>query len=139
MSASFEEKSVWIQFVSLMAILGSYFAIAAVMLANGTTAIAPYVLLFILAIVLIAVVNAAGHIIAVIVRRPEPRDERDRLIAWRAESNSGWVLAVGVCVAIGCLVISVGSVWIAHTLLLSLFVSQVVKYAFQLVYYRRGV
>jgi hypothetical protein len=31
------------------------------------------------------------------------------------------------------------NVWIAHFLLLSLFISQVAKYSLQLMYYRRGV
>ena len=139
MNASFEEKSVWIQLVGMVAILSSYFVIAALMLSKGVTAVMAFVPLFIVAVVLLVVVLVAGHIVAVIVSRPEGRDERDRLIVWRAESNSGWVLAVGVLAAVTGLVLSVDNVWIAHLLLLSLFLSEVVKYVFQLVYYRRGM
>ena len=139
MSASFEEKSVWIQLVSMVAALGAYFVIAAVMVSNGTTALGPFVPLFIVAVVLLVVVLAAGHIVLAIASRPEGRDERDRLIGWRAESNSSWVLAAGVLAAITGLIVSAESVWIAHLLLLSLFASEVAKYLLQLLYYRRGL
>ena len=85
------------------------------------------------------VAMAVGHAVAAIFRRPEARDERDRLIAWRAESNASWVVSAGAFLAISGLVFGVGAVWIAHLLLLSMFLSELLKCAFQLVYYRRGV
>ncbi len=99
MNASFEEKSVWIQLLSIVVLLGSYLVNAAPMLANGVTALPPFVPLFIAAVVLMVVMLIAGHIVVAIHSRPEGRDERDQLIEWRAESNSGWVLAVGVLAA----------------------------------------
>ena len=139
MNASFEEKSVWIQLLSIVVMLGSYLVIAAPMLANDVTALPPFVPLFIAAVVLMVVMLIAGHIVVAIHSRPEGRDERDQLIEWRAESNSGWVLAVGVLAAVAGLIMSVDNVWIAHVLVLSLFLSTVVRYVLQLVYYRRGV
>ena len=50
-----------------------------------------------------------------------------------------WLLATGVLTAITGLVLSVDNVWVAHILLASLFLSEVLKYVFQIVYYRRGV
>ena len=76
---------------------------------------------------------------AAIVARPEPPDERDRLIEWRSESNSSWVLGVGVLGAIMCLIMSVEAVWVAHLLLLSLTLSELLKYLMQVIYYRRGM
>ena len=139
MTGSFEEKSVWIQFFSMVAVLGAYFAVAGTMLANGVMVLPAYVPLFVLAVVLLSLVLAIGHILAAIVGRATSSDERDRVVGWRAESNSGWILAAGVLAAITCMVLSVPTVWIAHLLLLSLFVSEVVKYILQLVYYRRGM
>ncbi len=139
MNTSFQEKSVWIQMVSMVVILGSYFVVAAVMLSKGLTTLPAFVPLFIAAVVLMVVVLVVGHIVVAIASRPEGRDERDRLIEWRAESNSSWVLAVGVLAAVTGLVLSTDNVWIAHLLLLSLFLSEVVRYLFQLVYYRRGL
>ena len=139
MSASFEEKSVWIQLVSTVLGLGAYFVVAGLMLSAGVTALPAYVPLFVVAIVLMVVVMVAGFVIAAIASKPEGRDERDRLIGWRAESNSGWVLATGVLGAVTGMIFSIDTVWIAHGLLLSLFMSEVLGFVLRLVYYRRGV
>lgn len=139
MNASFEEKSVWIQLVSTVAVLGSYFVIAALMLSKGVTVLIAFVPLFIVAVVLLVIVLVAGHIVVAVASKPEGRDERDRLIGWRAESNSAWILAVGVFAAITALIASVEGVYVAHLLMLSMLLSEVAKYVFQLVYYRRGL
>lgn len=140
MNASFEEKSVWIQLISLLVGLGAYVAVAGSMLSNGIDVLPAYGAVFmVVAVVLIVAVNVVGHIVVAIVSRPEGRDERDRLIAWRAESNSSWILGAGVIVAIGCMIATVGEVWVAHLLLLSLFIAEISKEILQLVYYRRGI
>lgn len=139
MSLSFEEKSVWIQLVSVAIALGAYFAVAATMHANGVDILIPYMPLLVLAVVVIVVINVAGHIVAAITGRPEKRDERDRLITWRAESNSGWILAVGAMGAITAMLFGLGDVLVAHILLASLFIAEIVGFTLQLVYYRRGV
>ncbi len=141
MNASFEEKSVWIQLFATLLTFGAYFAIAGIMLSNGITALPAYAPLFAAVVVLMVIVLIAGHIVAAIASRPRgrQRDERDRLIEWRAESNSSWVVAAGVLTGVTCMVISIEPVWVAHLLLLSLVLSEILKYAFQILYYRRGV
>ena len=139
MNASFEERSLWIQLAAVGFALGAYFVIAGVMLARGITALPAYVPLFAVAVVLLVVLLIAGHAIAAIANRPEGRDERDRIIEWRAESQSSWILAVGVLTSIVGLILSLEPVWVAHLLLLSLFVSELTKFGCQLVYYRRGM
>lgn len=137
--ASFEEKSVWIQLGATVLGLGAYFVVAGRMAAAGVTALPAYVPLFVVAIVFMVVLVVAGITIAAIASRPEGRDERDRIIEWRAEHNSGWLLAVGVFAAITGLIFSIENVWIAHLLLLSLFLSEVLGFTLRLVYYRRGM
>jgi len=139
MNASFEEKSVWIQLISLLLGLGLYFVVAGSMLYNGVNVLVAFVAPFVAAVLLIIAVNVAGHIAVAIASRPDGRDERDRLISWRAESNSSWILAVGILAAITCMFVSVGEVWVAHLLLLSLFIAEITKDIGQLVYYRRGI
>jgi hypothetical protein len=85
------------------------------------------------------VVLGVGHAAAAVWRRPEKRDERDRLIGWRAEACSSWVVGAGVIVGIGCMVVGMSQVWVAHLLLGSMFLSSMLKYALQIVFYRRGV
>ncbi len=137
--ASFEERSVWIQLISLLLALGGYFIVAGQMLAHGVLALPAYVPLFVVAVVLMVVVMVAGHIAAAVAARPDGRDERDRLIEWRAESNAAWLVGAGVIVGITAMVLAVPNVWVAHLLLLSLFLSEVMKLVLQLVYYRRGL
>jgi hypothetical protein len=89
-------------------------------------------------VALIAVLVVA-HVVAAIVDRPSDPDERDRVIEWRAESRSGWLLANGVAVALVAMLFEAPNVWTAHVLLLSLFLSQILKLGLQLVDYRRGL
>ena len=135
MSASFEERSVWIQLFSMSLVLGGYFLVAWQMLSQGVTALPAYAAVFAVAVILMVIVLVAGHVAVAIASRPDGRDERDRLIEWRAESHSGWLVATGVLAGITGMVLSVPNVWTAHLLLFSLFLSEVLK----LVYYRRGM
>ena len=139
MNASFREKSVWIQLISLVVGLGAYFVAAGGMLHSGVHGLIEYMPLFAAAVAIIVGVNVIGHIVAAVTNRTEGPDERDRLIAWRAESRSSWILGVGVIAAMAGMTFSVGEVWIAHLLLLSLFMAEVTKEVNQLVYYRRGL
>ena len=116
MNASFEEKSVWIQLVAMVVVLGNYFVVAGRMLSEGVMALPAYVPVFGLAVGLMVTVIVVGHIVAAVVSRPDDGDERDRVIAWRAEHNASWLLGVGVLAAITGLIVSIDSVWIAHLL-----------------------
>lgn len=136
---SFEEKSVWIQLVSLLVCLGGYGYCAVAMLGAGVRALIPFAPVFAVAVVLLILINIAGHIAAALVTRPEPRDERDRVIEWRAESGSQWVLGLGVLLALNAMVLDVPNVWTAHGLLLALFVAELLRCGRQLAYYRRGL
>lgn len=139
MSASFEEKSVWIQLLATGGVLGWYFLVAGRMYSAGVRHLVPYVPLFAVAVVGLVTVLVVGHVAVAIASRPEGRDERDRLIGWRAESNSGWILGAGVILAIMGMIASYDDVVIAHLLLLSLLLSQLTAFVLQLVYYRRGL
>ncbi len=139
MNSSFQERVVWITLVSLLVVLGAYFVVAGFMLQAGVTQLVAYVPLFAITVVLLVASMAAASIVAAIVGRPEPADERDRLFGWRAESSSSWIVGVGVLMAITAMVLGVDNVWTAHLLLLSLLLSEVVKATLQLVFYRRGM
>lgn len=139
MPASFEEKSVWIQLVATVLGLGTYFVIAGRMLAAGIKVLPAYVPLFVAAVVLMVILMIAGFIVAAVAGRRENRDERDRLIGRRAENNSGWVLTTGVLIAVTGMILAIEPVWIAHFLLLSLFLSEVLGFVLRLIYYRGGV
>ena len=139
MKASFEEKSVWLQLVGTVLVLGSYFVAAGRLMARGVTQLVAYVPLFAGAVILLVLTLVAGHIVVAIASRPEGRDERDRQIEWRAQSGSGWIVVAGAFTAILGLIVSIDGVWIAHLLLLSVLLSEVARFVLQLVYYRRGL
>lgn len=139
MNASFEEKSVWVTLSCMATVFAVYFVLAGRMLVAGVTSVLPFVPLFAVVVALLVVVLIVGHIVVAVVSRPDGRDERDRLIEWRAESNSSWLLGVGVVAAVFGLATPIAPAWIANGLLLALFFSEAMKQAFQLYYYRRGV
>ena len=138
MNASFEEKSVWIVLVTIVILYSGYYFVAAQMWADGVDTLITYVPLFAIVVIALSTVLAIAHIVAAIVSRPQGRDERDKLINWRAESNSSWVLAIGVLAAIAHMVISTDNVLTAHILLMSLIASEIIKAVLQIAYYRKG-
>ena len=112
MDTSFEEKSVWVQLVGLVVGLGSYLVVAGLMVSNGVNALPAFVPVFAVAIALVVAINIAGHVVAAVASQSVEADERDRLIACRAESQSSWILGVGVIGAIMALIGSVSGVWV---------------------------
>ena len=138
-AASSEEKSAWIQLAGMALLLGGYFTVAGMLLADGVTGIAPFIPLFIVTMILLVVFQAAGHAVAALTSPSEDADERDRLIAWRAEARSSYVLGAGLIGAVACLVLAVDTAWVANVLLLSLALSQVLCCLLQIVSYRRGI
>ncbi len=139
MNASFEERSAWVQLVTLLMIMGGYVIGAWGIAGNAEATLMSYLPLFAGAVVLLIILMVIGHIVATFFGGAGEKDERDKLIVWRAESNASWVLGAGAMIAIGGLIYEVGSIWIAHGLLLSLLLSALLKLTMQLIYYRRGV
>ena len=139
MISSFEEKSVWVQLISLVVVLGGYLIVSGSMLARGVTVLVPYVPVFAVAVLALMLVMAVGYIAAAMTGKREKPDERDRQINWRAESNSSWMLASGVFLALCALVVQLQPVWVAHLLLSFWFASELLKLILAAIYYRRGV
>lgn len=135
---SFEEQSVGIQLGGMLLLLGGYFVIAGVLLARGVRDMATFVTLFIVATVLMIAVYAAGHAILALFGEPEDRDERDRLIAWKAEARSSWILGAGLIGAAGCVAAGTPPIWTLNLLLLTLFLSHIHCYTLRFIAYRRG-
>ena len=136
---SFEEKSVWVQLGAMVIGLGAYFAVAGTLLANGVREMPAFTAVFMVAVVLMVMLLIAGHVIAALTGRPESADERDRLIACRAEHRSSWIVAVGGLAAVTCMTFSIDNVWTANLLLMSLALSELLGFILRIIYYRRGV
>ena len=150
MNLSFKEKSIWATFISVLVIFGYYFVTVIQMSIRVSVSGADIGYLLLTVIILLAVVLVAFHIVLAIASKPEPEDERDLLIEAKSNGAANLLLGMGVCFTIAALIIS--ELWggrfmqdlarpfmMAHILLFSLFISEIVKLATQLFYYRRGV
>ena len=136
MNLSFQEKSLWLQFVSLIAVFGLYFSNV---LPTDTATVLPHqVGLFVGMVVLLVILMVAGHIlIAITVRRTET-DERDRLFELKGERNSSYVLATGVFLSLCAAVFVEGNFVFTHLLLGFWVLAHLVEIGSQLYFYRRG-
>lgn len=99
-SMSFEEKSAWAVLLSTVLVWGFYFVAAVTLAVPPDVKPFPLFGFFIAAIVAQTVVLVVMHVaiaLHAVVRRKElaQPDERDRLIAMRAERNANWVLSFG--------------------------------------------
>lgn len=137
MNASYEEKSAWVQLVGLTIGAGVYAAVAAGMMRGGEGELTAFIPLFVSVTVLVIVLTIVGNIIAASTGGDQ-RDERDKLIAWRAGSRAAQFLAFGAMLAAVVLTLNVPRIWVAHGLLALLFVSEGLRCVLQLIAYRRG-
>lgn len=141
MDAGYEEKTAWITLVSVGAVFTGYGVVAWRMWAAGVDVVTAYAPLFAVTVAALVLVMVVSHVVCAIANqrdRPGEVDERDRWIDTRAEARSGWIVGFGVIVALTGMVLRVDEVVVAHVLLGSLVLSELVKAALQLVAYRRG-
>lgn len=142
LNVSFEEKSIWVSLVIIIFVFTGYFSQVYEGLMSGTLDKATVFGLFIGAVVSIVVLEIVLHIVIAITNvkdADQPTDERDRLFSMRAGNISGWVLGFGVLIiSAHTFMQELDSLWVANLLLFAVFVSQLVSYALQLFYYRRG-
>jgi 4-hydroxybenzoate polyprenyltransferase len=136
MSLSFQEKSLWLMLVSLIAALGFYFI--TVLPAAGVDVMPQQVVLFVLAIVLLVVMQIVGHAVIAIMDRRTGTDERDRLIGLKGTRNASYVLATGIFLALCAALWTEGDFLFTHLLLGFWGLAQLVEIGSQLVLYRRG-
>jgi hypothetical protein len=137
MNLSFQEKTLWLMLISLVAVFGFYFAHA--LPDAGRDVMPQQVALFIAAIVLLVVMQVAGLIVIAIIDRRPGADERSRLIGLKGTRNGAYVLATGVFGALCAGLLTEGNFIFTHVLLGSWVLAQLVETGSQLWLYRRGV
>jgi hypothetical protein len=136
MDLSFQEKSLWVMFMGLIAAFGFYFI--AVLPAHGVNVMPHQVLLFIFALALLVIMQILGHAIMAIQDRRTEVDERARLIELKGNRNGSWVLATGVFFALCAAVFTEGNFLFTHLLLGFWVLAQLVEIGSQLALHRRG-
>lgn len=133
---SFQEKSLWLMFVSLAGGFGFYFMRV---LPTNTMNVMPHqVVFFVLAVVMLVVMQIVGHIVIAIVDQHTETDERGRLIELKGTRNGACVLATGVFLALCAALLTKGNFVFTHILLGFWVLAHLVEIGSQLFLYRRG-
>ena len=84
------------------------------------------------------VVQIIVHILFAIQGRPEGVDERDRMVERLAQRNAYFVLFGSIWAVLGMALEALPGLTIAYGLLATLVLAELVRFASQLFYYRRG-
>jgi hypothetical protein len=143
---SFQEKSLWVMLVALVAAFGFYFTtafdprtfVSALSPVAAVDVTPPQVARFVLAVGVIVVVSIVGHVLITLADRRTQTDERDELIGLRGTRNGSFVLATGVFLALCAALVTRGNFVFAHVLLAFWVLAEVVEIGTRLVLYRRG-
>lgn len=144
---SFREKSTWVTFLLLLTSFGIYFGNAFFVLHGrhdhlGGQPTPNLVHLFVALIAGFVMLEIITHVVFA-WRSPQeaktPRDERERLIELKSMRPAFYVLLVGAFLAIGTLHLGTTTFHMAHSILLVVWVAELVRYGMQLYYFRRGV
>jgi len=150
MDLSYQEKSILGSLVAIVVVYGYYFATTLRHFGQASTESASLGRL-VLAIVAIIVIETVYHIVLALESKPQPKDERDILIASKAYRNAYFFLYVGMALVMMCafglealhaatsMRITVTPYLILNFVLLLMIAGEVVKFVTQLFYYRRGL
>jgi hypothetical protein len=133
---TFQEKSLWLVFVSLVGAFGFY--VATVFPTDATDVMPHQVVLFVLAIVMLVIAQILGHALIAIADRRTETDERDRLFELKGTRNAAYVLATGVFTSLCLALLIPGNFVFTHVLLGFWVLAQLVETGSQLFLYRRG-
>jgi hypothetical protein len=123
-------------FVSLAAGFGFYFV--TVLPTDAANVMPHQVALFAVAVVMLVILQIAGHIVIAVMDRRTETDERDRLIGLKGTRNAGYVLATGVFFALCAAIVTEGNFVFTHLLLAFWVLAQLVEIGSQLFLYKRG-
>jgi len=134
---SFREKSAWISFMSLLAV-GAVWMARVSGVAGGSRG---NPMIEFLALLVVLVVLEIGLHVAIAIQSPRdartPRDERERLIDLKASRVAFYVLMAGAWASIGTLHLGASRFGVAHAVMGAILVSLLVRFATQIVLYRR--
>jgi hypothetical protein len=147
---SFQEKSTWVTFLTQLAV-GVWYLTEILRKASSTPVaeieyfgelavmILASVAITVIATIAVAIF-AAGHaaLHGDVSGDVDKADERDKAISRFAGNIGGNVLGLGMVPAMGLAVFEFDHFWIAHAILASFFVSELITGAIKLVAYRRG-
>jgi len=136
MGLSFQEKSLWLMFVSLAGGFGLYCAM--VFPTDAVNVMPHQVVFFVMVVVMLVIAQIVGHIVIAIVDRRSETDERDHLIELKGTRNAAYVLATGVFLALCAALVTKGNFVFMNVMLGFWVLAHLVEIGSQLFMYRRG-
>jgi len=139
MSLSFREKGLWLTFIGMVVAYTAYFAAVLPGAATQVDLRPAQLSMLSLAVVALAVLQIAGHVIFAIMDRRTTPDERDRLIALRGARNGGTVLSCAVALALATALLRPGNFAFVHVLLAGWVLSQLAAIGTEIMLQRRGL
>lgn len=147
MELSYQEKSIFGSLFALIVAYGSYFSAMVRHWGDETGSLGRLVL----AVVVIVMIETVYNIVLAVDSKPQPKDERDTMIASKAYRNAYFFLYFGAGTIMTCALglaaidgaapmrFTVTPFVILNTVLLLMVVAELVKFLTQLFYYRRGL
>lgn len=120
---SYQEKSIWGSLIATLLVYGRYYALGARGGLVGT-------------VIALIIIEIICQIVISVANKPEPKDERDRLIAAKAYRVAYTILVAGVLTI---LLISEAITPTANIIFAALVLADVGKSVTRLYYYRRGI
>ena len=151
MDLSFQEKSIIGSLLITILLFGWYFLQVFKVLTGDSSesaAALPFVLIGV--VVAVIIVEVVYHVIIALASKAEDEDERDALIEAKATRISYFVLVTGCITIIGHTILNaylepditdrilINPIMTANYILLSFILAEIVGFAMQLYYYRRG-
>lgn len=138
---SFREKTAWAMATILIAGAIFYFdKVVRISHAIGQTAppLIGLVIAYVILVVIASVVVMSALALSAAREADAPADEREKIIADKAGNWSGYVLAVPALGALWHYSVHMDGNMLFHLIFLSLMLSQISEYVFQIFFYRRG-
>ena len=139
---SFRDKSALVTIIALVAASLGYVVSLVSEADGGPLSDVHYQPLMLGFVIVVAVFSIGGQILVAISSPREaqaPRDERERIIAWRSTSVSSAVLAIAAFVAITLSLAEIDWFWIANSVLALWGAAEILSGAVALTLSRRGV
>ena len=138
MEMSFREKSAWISLVLILLVFGPYFWLVARSFAGG--GVVHHGTQF--ALIMVFVVLEVVLHVAIAIQSPRdaraPKDEREDLIELKATRTAFYVLFGGALLSIFSLHFQVNLWMLSQFVLFSIVIAELVKFARQIILFRRG-
>ncbi|HET8696305.1 MAG TPA: hypothetical protein VFO94_02390 [Gammaproteobacteria bacterium] len=136
---SFREKSAWVTLIAIALVLLLYYLHAPRVLSPQASGWELHIL--VLCFAAFIVIDVVAHVVLYLrnwkdARRP--KDEREQLIDLKAVRIASWVFVAGAFMSVATLHAGATVGGIAYLVLTSFAVSQIVKHAARIIYYRRG-